>query len=76
MSGRAGRRGLDSKGKVISFFAEERDIPTPDELVDMLGKKGESLKSKFKLSYSILFNALGSQVVELEDIMKKSFGEN
>lgn len=42
----------------------------------MLGKKGESLESKFKLSYTILFNALSSQIVELEDIMKKSFGEN
>lgn len=42
----------------------------------MLGKKGESLESKFKLSYSILFNALSSQIVQLEDIMKKSFGEN
>ena len=42
----------------------------------MLDKRGESLESKFKLSYSILFNALSSQIVALEDIMKKSFGEN
>lgn len=28
------------------------------------------------MSYSILFNALSSQIVNLEDIMKKSFGEN
>lgn len=42
----------------------------------MLNSKGESLNSKFKMSYSILFNALSSQIIELEDIMKKSFGEN
>lgn len=69
MSGRAGRRGLDDKGKVISFYSEERDIPSVDELVDMLGKKGENLESKFKLSYNILFNALGSEVVQLKNIM-------
>ncbi len=42
----------------------------------MLNSKGESLNSKFKMSYSILFNALSSQIIELEEIMKKSFGEN
>jgi superfamily II RNA helicase len=42
----------------------------------MIGSKGESLNSKFKISYSILFNALSSQIIELEEIMKKSFGEN
>ena len=42
----------------------------------MIGSKGESLYSKFKISYSILFNALSSQIIELEEIMKKSFGEN
>lgn len=76
MSGRAGRRGLDDRGKVIAFFTMERDLPTPIEYEEMCGSKGESLKSKFKMSYSILFNALSSQIVELEDIMKKSFGEN
>lgn len=76
MAGRAGRRGLDSKGKVITFFAEERDIPEGHNLFEILDKKGESLESKFKLSYNILFNALGSQVVELEEIMNKSFGQD
>ena len=76
MSGRAGRRGLDDKGKVIAFFSNERDLPKPIDYETMTGTKGESLKSKFKMSYSILFNALSSQVVELDEIMKKSFGEN
>lgn len=57
-------------------MAEERDIPTKDILNPMLNSKGESLNSKFKMSYSILFNALSSQIIELEEIMKKSFGEN
>lgn len=76
MAGRAGRRGLDEKGKVITFIAEQRDIPEEKDLMNILNKQGESLESKFKLSYNILFNALGSQVVELEDIMNKSFGQD
>eukprot|EP01019_Chilodonella_uncinata_P003963 GABU01004850.1.p2 GENE.GABU01004850.1~~GABU01004850.1.p2 ORF type:complete len:144 (-),score=42.92 GABU01004850.1:499-891(-) len=42
----------------------------------MVMSKGESLKSKFKMSYSILFNSLSSQSIELDDIIKKSFGED
>lgn len=76
MSGRAGRRGLDEKGLVVSFFHQEKDLPQNQILKDMIGSKGESLYSKFKISYSILFNALSSQIIELEEIMKKSFGEN
>lgn len=76
MSGRAGRRGLDEKGMVVGFFHQEKDLPPSLVLQEMIGSKGESLYSKFKISYSILFNALSSQIIELEEIMKKSFGEN
>jgi antiviral helicase SKI2 len=76
MSGRAGRRGLDEKGMVVGFFHQEKDLPPSLVLKEMIGSKGESLYSKFKISYSILFNALSSQIIELEEIMKKSFGEN
>lgn len=76
MSGRAGRRGLDEKGMVISFFHQEKDLPDKQIMGSMIMSKGEKLESKFKMSYSILFNALSSQIIELEDIMRKSFGEN
>lgn len=76
MSGRAGRRGLDEKGMVISFFHQEKDLPKSQIIGNMVTSKGESLKSKFKMSYSILFNSLSSQSIELDDIMKKSFGED
>lgn len=55
---------------------EEKDLPKKEVIGDMISSKGESLYSKFKMSYSILFNALSSQIIELEEIMKKSFGEN
>lgn len=38
MAGRAGRRGLDDRGKVITFFAEERDIPDDQQLFEILSK--------------------------------------
>lgn len=76
MSGRAGRRGLDEKGLVIAFFHQEKDLPLAPDLGNMVMSKGESLKSKFKMSYSILFNSLSSQSIELDDIIKKSFGED
>lgn len=51
-------------------------MPQNEIFSKMVGSRGESLHSKFKMSYSILFNALSSQIIELEEIMRKSFGEN
>lgn len=65
MSGRAGRRGLDEKGVVLSFFYQEKDLPANIDMKEMIMSKGESLYSKFKMSYSILFNALSSQIIEV-----------
>lgn len=65
MSGRAGRRGLDEKGVVMSFFHQEKDLPANIDMKEMIMSKGESLYSKFKMSYSILFNALSSQIIEV-----------
>lgn len=76
MAGRAGRRGIDTSGKVTSLFYDERHLPEMGQLEDILCRKGEALRSKFKISYNILINSLSSSLVELDEIMKKSFGEN
>jgi len=66
MSGRAGRRGIDTIGHVVhcnNLF----DLPSSMEYSTMLGGKPQSLISKFRISYSLVLNLLKNGKSDLSD---------
>ena len=56
MSGRAGRRGLDTVGTVV--IACFNDLHEEAVLHQMMRGKGLQLSSQFKLSYNMILNLL------------------
>jgi superfamily II RNA helicase len=80
MSGRAGRRGIDTIGHVVhcnNLFP----IPTLTEYRGMLSGKPQTLVSKYRISYNVILNLLKSRethsLTDLSGFSKKSmvFGE-
>ncbi|EAR99293.2 DEAD/DEAH-box helicase family protein (macronuclear) [Tetrahymena thermophila SB210] len=76
MSGRAGRRGLDVKGNVIIFVNSIEQLPSKNDLNIIMDTKGQYLESKFKITYETIINLLNSNVLNVIDMMKKSYQEN
>ncbi len=73
MAGRAGRRGIDTIGHVVhlnNLFS----VPLQSEYETMLKGKPQSLVSKFKISYSLIFNLLKNGKNKLNDFYE--FVEN
>ncbi|KAI8347084.1 NUC185 domain-containing protein [Mortierella sp. GBAus27b] len=74
MSGRAGRRGLDSTGLVI--IATPGDPPEATELNSMILGKATKLESQFRLTYNMILNLLRVEALRVEEMIKRSFSEN
>ncbi|PRP78199.1 hypothetical protein PROFUN_13996 [Planoprotostelium fungivorum] len=73
MSGRAGRRGLDTVGTVIiACWDEAPDAPT---LSSMILGKATRLESQFRLTYNMILNLLRVEGFKVEDMIKRSFSE-
>ncbi|XP_055896693.1 SKI2 subunit of superkiller complex protein-like isoform X1 [Biomphalaria glabrata] len=71
MSGRAGRRGLDSVGSIIILC--KADAPNKGDLHRMVLGKPTSLESRFRLSYSMILHLLKVEQLQVQDMMKRSF---
>ncbi|KAF0971721.1 hypothetical protein FDP41_009944 [Naegleria fowleri] len=74
MSGRAGRRGLDTVGNVIINCASE--IPEEPLLQRLILGKATQLESKFKLSYNMILNLMRVEDFKIQDMIKRSFSES
>ncbi|KCZ75913.1 hypothetical protein H311_03099, partial [Anncaliia algerae PRA109] len=70
MSGRAGRRGIDSKGIVIVMLGEEI---TPFEGCEMLSGQPDKLNSAFKLSYNMILNLTRVEGLDPLYLLSRSF---
>ena len=70
MSGRAGRRGLDTRGVVIQMVDERTDLV---KVREMLEGSADSLSSKFHLSYNMLLNCVRVETADVEMLISKSF---
>ena len=74
MAGRAGRRGIDDKGFVITMFDEQLD---PLVARGIVSGESDSLKSTFHLTYGMLLNATrnsgGDSTLSPEAVISRSF---
>lgn len=59
MAGRAGRRGKDDKGfSIICIDPDLGQIPSFQEMQDLLDSKGVELESQLKIEYQTCLNVL------------------
>ena len=70
MSGRAGRRGLDARGTVVTMVDGSTDLA---KVREMLRGEADSLSSRFHLSYNMLLNCVRVETVDVEMLIQKSF---
>jgi antiviral helicase SKI2 len=74
MSGRAGRRGLDKIGTVmIMAYQQAADKNSLKQVALGVPTK---LSSQFRLTYTMILNLLRIEALRVEDMIKRSFGEN
>eukprot|EP00698_Gefionella_okellyi_P025525 TRINITY_DN9389_c0_g1_i1.p1 TRINITY_DN9389_c0_g1~~TRINITY_DN9389_c0_g1_i1.p1 ORF type:complete len:1222 (-),score=319.66 TRINITY_DN9389_c0_g1_i1:16-3654(-) len=73
MSGRAGRRGLDTVGTVIITCWGE--IYEESILHQMMTGTATRLQSQFRLSYNMILNLLRVEDMKVEEMIKRSFSE-
>jgi antiviral helicase SKI2 len=74
MSGRAGRRGLDKIGTVM-IMAYQQAVDKNSLKQVALGTPTK-LSSQFRLTYTMILNLLRIEALKVEDMIKRSFGEN
>ena len=76
MSGRAGRRGIDSSGNVYIICCEPLGKNQIKKIKDLLKGEGNDLESKFRLSYRIILSFYHRNLKNIKDFFKESFHEN
>ena len=70
MSGRAGRRGLDTKGTVVLMLTEEVE---PSALKTMMHGAPVALSSSFRLRYNTLLRLYSMESLQPDVLVRKSF---
>lgn len=72
MSGRAGRRGMDEVGYVVSIGDA---FHTPEEIAELASSAANPLESRFTPGYSMVMNLLQRfSIDEARELILKSFG--
>lgn len=72
MAGRAGRRGKDTLGRVYLLMDV---LPSVSTLMKIIQPTTESIKSRFKIDYSMIVNILRVQDLSLANMISHSFSE-
>ena len=74
MSGRAGRRGLDTVGTSIIMINGK--VPPLDYLKSIFFGKVEALQSQFKLRFNMILNLLRVRDIKMVDLLRRSLSAN
>ena len=72
MSGRAGRRGLDTVGNVIQLQNLYRDHASNNELSSIFEGKPETLSSKFKINFNMLLKMMAANNTKFKQFVENS----
>lgn len=73
MSGRAGRRGMDENGYVITV---KNSNYSPNEIANLASAKPEDVKSHYTASYEMVLNLLQNHdYTEVKNLVERSFGQ-
>ena len=75
MSGRAGRRGIDTTGTVYIVSFDADNCPDAPTIKKLLTGSSTELSSQFRLTYNMLLNLLRVEDMSVEDMMRRSFSE-
>lgn len=70
MAGRAGRRGLDTQGIVISVFTDADDC---SKAVEIMQGAAEPLNSAYRLGYGSIINLVRTEGASVEQTIMRSF---
>ncbi|CAG8839521.1 20804_t:CDS:2, partial [Racocetra persica] len=70
MSGRAGRRGIDTRGIVILMAREKM---APNAIKEMIMGESDNLTSAFHLKYNMILNMMRVEGISPEYLLKNSF---
>lgn len=76
MSGRAGRRGIDTVGTAILVLPGADEAPPISRLKHMILGDPTKLRSQFRLTYNMILNLLRVEALKIEEMIKRSFSEN
>jgi len=74
MSGRAGRRGLDTVG--TSIIMCHGAVPEVDYLKTLISGKVQALKSQFKLKFNMILNLMRVRDIKMIDLLRRSLSAN
>ena len=72
MSGRAGRRGLDTVGNVIQLQNLFREHASTNELSSIFEGKPETLSSKFKINFNMLLKMMAANNTNFKEFVENS----
>jgi hypothetical protein len=70
MAGRAGRRGIDERGVVITMFDQRLE---PERAQSIVRGSAARLTSTFHLTYSLMLNAMRTSGIDIEYVILRSF---
>ena len=73
MSGRAGRRGLDEKGRSILVIKDE--FPKNDFFEELFLGEAENLESQFKIRFNMVLAMIRTQGIQINDFISNSLSK-
>ncbi|KAL0227919.1 hypothetical protein RCL1_004062 [Eukaryota sp. TZLM3-RCL] len=76
ISGRAGRRGLDTSGSVFVALWGNDEFPDEYSLTQVLRGTSTRLASQFRINYLMLLNLYRTKALGVEEMLRLSFSEH